>query len=234
MKVRELFERLSYGELSNLSIGMDGSGQITEKGKPKLISYINDGLLNIYTRFKLKEDTLIIEQVQHITSYHLTKRFAESSESDEPYKYIKDLPGEPFRDDVIKIVEVYDSYGRPRILNDVENASSLFVPYPTELQVPYPTQGVALSVGYQARHDPLKKDGDVESQDIELPFILEGPLQSYVAYKVYSHMNGQENLTKAQEYFQTFETSCTDIEGDDTVNKTFSTTHDKLRKRGFV
>lgn len=81
MKVVELFRELSFGKLSNLAISNDGSGDIIENKWPQLIQYTNSALTMLHKRFILRENDLIIEQVAHITNYHLTPKYAESSGS---------------------------------------------------------------------------------------------------------------------------------------------------------
>lgn len=242
MKVEELFRRLSYGELSNLAVGTEGSGAIEEAKYPQIILYANEGLKRLFTRFMLREKDVMIEMVSHITNYHLRKKFAETTGSDTPWPYIKDLPDEPFEEDVVKILGVYDSMGRKLPLNDMEDKTSLFTPQPDILQVPDPKAGQALGIAYQAYHRPLfhgAEGGTVDQetvleQEIEIPQFLEGALQSYVAYKVYSHINGQENQMKSQEFLGTFTEICIEIEDRDLVNSTYHTSHSKLEQRGFV
>lgn len=231
MKVEDLFSRLSYGELSNLSIGNEGRGSIREEDIPKVTAHVNDGLLRIYSRFVLSTKQLLVEQVRHITNYHLIPKFAESSGSDVEWPYIKDLPDEKFEGDLIRILEVKDDRGTLP-LNDTGNPRSLFTPYPQVLQVPEPRAGKPLSIEYQARHITLNND-DLE-QEILIPFVLEGALQSFVAYKIFSHMNGQDNQVKSQEHLNTYDGICTDVEARDLVNATTATSHYKLEERGFV
>lgn len=235
MKVEDLFSKLSYGELSNLNIGNDGRGSIQDEAHPKLIGYIDEGLLSLYGRFVLRENDLMIETRKHITNYHLVAEYAESSGSNVPYPYIKDLPGEPFENDVIKILTVFDMYGNKVPLNDVDHPNSMFTPMPQTLQVPRPVEAAGLSIGYQARHLPLVQDGDdLLSQNIVLPFVLERALQFYVAAKVYSHINGQENAAKSLEHMQSYEQVCLEVQSNDLVSQSFSTSHSKLNDRGFV
>lgn len=235
MKIEDLFRQLSFGELSNLSISDSGSGLIIEAKHPQLIQYLNDGLLALYSRFMLKEKDILIEQVAHIPNYHLKLKYAESTGSKVPYPYIKDLPDEPFEEDVIRILTVTNAWGEKYTLNDVADADSLFTPQPDVLQVPNPVAGEPLAISYQARHRKLVDDGeDVLFQDIEVPFYLENALRLYVAYKVFSHMNGQENILKSQEYMGTYEATCLDVEARDLVNQTYHTSHRKLEQRGFV
>ncbi len=235
MRVSDLIRKLSYGELSNLAMSSEGSGTIKEASIPKIIQYLNDGMLKLHSRFNLSEKNLLILQLAHVTNYHLKKRFAEASESNEENHYIKDLIGDPFEEDVIKVLEVYDGNGFVRPLNDKEDPYSVFTPQPDTIQVPNPVANIALAVTYQARHRPIIDHGnEVLLQEFQIPFFLEPAIQSYIAYKVYSHMNGQENKLISQEHLQTYEMVCIDVESKDLVNNTFSTQDTKLEMRGFV
>ena len=234
MKILELFRRLAYGELSNLAIN-GGNGLLAEASHPQMIQYVNEGLLRLYSRFILEEKVILIEQYEHIISYHLKNKFSESAGADIAYPYIKDMPDEPFRGDVIKILQVSDELGNVYVLNDKDNPSSLFTPQPDILQIPSPVEGVPLSITYQARHYTLDdRIGKILDQEIDLPFFLEGALQSFVAYKTYSHMNGQENIGKGQENLQAYELICIETEMKDLINQSFHTSHNKLEQRGFV
>lgn len=235
MKIADLFRQLSYGELSNLSISGSGSGIILEEKQPQLVHYLNDGLLAIYTKFLLSEKELVIEQIEHVTKYYFQRKHAETSGSENEYLYIKDLPEAPYQDDLIKVLEVYHSNGFRYPLNDVGNPRSLFTPQPNILQIMNPVQGLELSVIYQASH-PKVVDETIPLLDqiIELPIYLENALQLYMAHKVFSHMNGPENIIKGQEYLHAYEAECLEVKDRDLVNQTFHTTHSKLEQRGFV
>lgn len=235
MQLSTLFRKLSRAELSNLHISNEGSGQIKTDAIPKLIGYTNDALTTLFSRFVLSEKSIIVEMVAHITQYHLLPKYAESSESNEQYHYIKDMMRDRFEGDVIKITSVYDSLGQRRVLNDADNRLSLFTPTPLTLQVPLPIEGEALGVNYQANHRMLREEGDnVLGQHIDIPQIFERPLQAYVAYKVYSHMNAEEHKKIAAEHFSNFDAICNEIEEQDQANNTTSASQDKLDMRGFV
>lgn len=244
MKLNELFRRLSFGELSNLSIADGGEGTLVQSKHPRIIQYTNESLLRLYSRFVLKENDLIIEQVGHITNYHLRREFAESIAGNDgnpelmSVAYIKDLPCEPFDNDVIRIMEVFDSFGCLLPLNDPDHPESLFTPQLDTLQVPRPKHGVALGIRYQARHPIIRdkiirENEDLLEQEAEVPFFLEGALQALIASKVYSHMNGQENNVKSQEFLATYEMICQEIEAKDLASQTISASHSKLIQRGF-
>lgn len=234
MNVTELFRQLSYGELSNLSIASEGTGTIVEAKRPQIIAHVNEALLRLYTRFVLKENDLIIRMSDGITNYYFMSRFAATNTDPEPGTtlYIQDTTGDPFQDDLIKVMSVWDADANPYPLNDVDDAGSLFTPQPNLLQVPTPTEGKVLNVLYQARHAILPYD-DMEAC-IEIPAVLEGALRAYVAHLVYKGMNGQENMAIAQSHLDTYNGVCGEITDRDMVNSSVSNTATKFVSRGFV
>lgn len=232
MKLSDLYTRLSVGEFSNLAIGSDGSGEIRPADKAKILVHINAGLLELYSRFLLVTKYLIVEMVENITNYHLISKYAETANC-VSIPYIKDLPGDPFKDDLIRVLEVFDGCKCKLSLNDDNNCHSLFTPAPQMVQVPNPVAGKPLFITYQARHLPLT-DPLKPNQWIELPFILEDALLSYVAYRVFSNMNGQDHMVKAQEQLALYERRVTEVEAKDLVNMSPNVNTLKLHKRGFV
>lgn len=231
MNLGELFTNLSLGELSNLSLGTDGAGSIADVHKPKIIRHINAGLLRIYSRFILLEKILLVEQLEGKTTYPLRKEFAESEyvAGTSPYPYIKDL-GEPFTDDVIKILGVYDTLGRKLSINDDDDAVSIFTPQGKVLQVPAPVPTALLSVNYQAKHPTVVNDPD---QDINLPDVLEDALTEFVAWKVYSNINTQEAQAISQGHEANYEKICMEAVTFDLVNTSLSSSGNKFYKRGW-
>ena len=234
MNVSDLFTRLSFGELSNTAMAISGSGGILEQNQPKIINYANEALVRLYSKFNLREKDVLIEMVEHITNYHLVSRFAETKydPSVEPYAYIKDLPLEPFEDDVIKILSVYDSFGCKLSLNDPECEASVFTPQANVLQVPQPVKGAALSVHYQARHPNLSESR--QDEEIQLPLVLEEALTAYIAYKVYTHMNTQEAIATGQGHFMMYQATVDSVIEADTVNTSVSASNSRFHKRGWI
>lgn len=235
----ELYADLSFEELSNLALSVEGGGTIKEDSRNKIVGYLNDGLLRLYSRFVLKEADVIIQLYSHITNYHLLRKYALSQQEPEAegYFYIRDLIGEPFEEDVIKILEVRSSHGFKYQLNDLNCHTSLFTPQANVLQVPEPISGSQLSIVYQAKHKKLTIDDadDIENgTTIEVPDVLYGALKAWIAYKVFSHMNTQESTAKAQEHLANYESICMDAIEHDLVNSSVASTNTKFEQRGFV
>lgn len=234
MNVAQLFAELSYGELSNLALSGEGSGMITDQAKPRVLVAANECLVRLYTRFILKENDLLLELVDHITNYHFLKKFAESQweTSTQDYLYIKDLAREPFTEDVIKVLAVYDSYGQPLPLNDPDNEYSVYTPQGNVLQVPRPVTGFALAVGYQAKHAPLVLNEALDAE-IVVPDVLWGAFKAYIAYHLYNSMNTQEAKVTAQEHLARYESICSEVVMQDLVSTSLSSTNTRFRKNGW-
>lgn len=234
MNIKQLFADLSFGELSTLSLAQDGNGYLTDAGKERVIRFANDGLLKLYSRFVLKESEVLIEMVEWITNYHLILKFAESQEGNgQDYHYIKDLPEEPFKDDVIRILQVYDGDGRRMRLNDDANPLSLFTPQAKVLQVPNPLAGAPLAITYQALHETLVLN-EAMDQEIELPEVLHSALRNWVAYRCFGQVKTQESMAAAQDHLNQFETTCAEVIANDLVGNTTSQTNNRFQLNGWA
>lgn len=215
MTLDDLYERLAIGELTNLAI-VNG-GVLVEEAKSKVVLYANDALKRLYTRFPLKTDQLFLQPVGWITRYSLSKVNAKTQQNGDHTRtyYIQDTASEPFSDDVIKVLSVYNRHGFEVPLNKPSDPMSVFTLQPTLLQIPHPGDHNILAVMYQAYHPFLTLDET--GSPIQLPEFLMEALTSYIASKVFSHMNGQENVAKSQEFMNTFETICVETEQQDLV-----------------
>ena len=236
MNIKELLDILAETKFSNLAIS--DYGEIQSKKVKQIVIYCNEGLLNLYSRFCLKESSVIIEMQDGVTNYHLLKKYALSSydyispcETVE-VPYIQDLGCEPFQEDVIRILSVYDSYGRQRPMNNSDSLLSVFTPQHNVLQVPNPLIGQSLSIEYQASHPKLCYTN--LDQRIELNPHLHGALLSYIAAMYYKNMNTQENMVKGEEQLSQFESICQHAVNMDLVGTTMSNTNNKFSKGGWI
>jgi hypothetical protein len=234
MNTQELFADLSFGELSSLTLAQEGAGLITDAGKERIIRFTNEGLLKLYTRFVLKQNDVLIETVDWITEYHLLLKFAQSqaATSTQPVLYIKDLYREPFQEDVVRIMSVFNSYGHELPLDDEGDPCSVFKPQGNVLQVPRPVNGAALSVAYQAKH-PLLTLADL-TQEIELPDVLVPALRAWIAYRTFGQVNTQESQAIAQGHEGAYENTCAEVLQQDLVSTSVSTTSNRFHKNGWI
>jgi hypothetical protein len=233
MNVEQMYEALSYGELSNLALSGEGSGLILDEKKPQVLLALNEGLLRLHTKFVLREKEVIIEMVRHITNYHLLARFAHyTTPVVERWTYIRDMPNDRFVEDVLKVTGAYNTYGQALPLNDSEQDLSIFTPQLNMVQIPRPVHGSAVSLLYQARHAELLLD--TPEQDILVPDSLMGALRAYLAYKIYSQLGTQEATVKAVEHMNTYEAICNEVETHGMTLGNPSTTNVRFDKRGWI
>lgn len=238
MTLEELFQKLSYGPLANLAMGGDGSGGIKEEKKPSVVLYANDALLRLHTRFVLAERSLTIQQIDGIGLYELKPENSHSASlGDNPpatIPFIQDTLAKPFQDDIIKIRKVYNSFGGKIPLNDTKACGSYFTPENHILQVPCPSPGELTTVVYQARHPKLRFNPASKEQTITIPSTLEEALIAYISYLHYSSMNGAENVNRATEYLNRYNTICNEVESHGVVNTDDGFINNKLEQRGFA
>lgn len=214
MTLADIFEHLTYGELSQLAIGglipSDDTSQPLPKDHAKIMSHINVALKELYKRFFLASKEVIIQQYDHIETYVLDYKYAETNKaSSEPYKYIIDSVFDPFLDDVLKIEQIFDEDGRGLFLNDRTEPWSLFTPTYRSIQIPYPMQSNNLNIQYRASHPTLKYVPGMSPEDIEImiPDGLLEPLLLYIAHRAFGTLNVDQNA-EGNNYLQKFEASC--------------------------
>ena len=234
MDLNELYKRLSYGELSNLSIGSEGSGTIIVEKQPIILFLANEALRELSKRFVLRENVLLIEQQEGVINYRLDPIYSiqNAEASGVEYPYIVDSPDAPFNDVVLKILQVYDECGRELPLNDRDNYWSLFTPQNNLLQIPNPQVGSSLSINYQTFLKPIL-GVDLE-ETIDIPVVLEKALTSYIAGHVLGNMNTQESNAKSQEHLLRFQAICAEAEEKDLLSISNSDTNKKFEQRGWI
>ena len=231
MDVTELYRRLALGELSNLALAE--GGVIADDKKATVILHANEALNHLHIRFLLKEATIIVEQSTDRTNYPLDSRYAMTNvdPGNTLPRFLNDL-SKPFTDDVIKVMSVYNSAGDKLPMNDPNAFNSVFTPLPAVLQVPHPSEDQPLGVIYQAAHPKLLTSSP--AQVLELPEFFAGALTAYIAYKVFSQMNTQENTAKASEHLRTYESICLEATVQDLVTTHVSAASTRFVNNGWV
>ena len=68
MQLQEFLARLSYGPLSNLALGGDGSGVIPLVQVPRVTGMVEQALLALHGRFVLRSKELLIRATRNRTS----------------------------------------------------------------------------------------------------------------------------------------------------------------------
>jgi hypothetical protein len=248
MKLKEIFDQLTHGELSQLGIGGAANGGIAPENYGKVISHVNLGLTALYKRFNLKEGRVTIELQTGRTTYPVNANYAVSNRrSREQVRYIKDSLDEPFRDDIHKIERVYTSVGYEMGLNDESDPYSVFTPSATILRVPplvvagsvdLPDElkTETLEVVYRANH-PIIVQGiglfEPDRVELELPYSHLEPLLFYVASRVHTPTGMTNEANLGNTYFAKYEASCQQLENTN-LRVDQSSQNTRLARNGWV
>lgn len=230
--VSEVYKALALTTLKSAGFITDDRVGIEPWGKPEVLALINEALIRLHSRFQLKTNNCIIEMKEGRTEYPLQKIF--SYENFDPlktrYPFIMDNPDNPFQEDVIKILEVYDNKGNRRTLNDTgSNSEGLFTPRPDTLQVVWPRKFEALNVQYQAKH----KEVSQEEEYVDLPETLYSALENWVGYRYHTGLNTEGSTAKAAEYLQLYESICGEVNEHALVGHSDSFSNFKFEARGW-
>lgn len=200
MNTLAVLSDLSFTHLSSLAMSNDGSGTIRQQDMGKILSYLNDGLTQIFGEFAVKEKVMQIQLFEHITNYHLVSRFARSQQPQPnvDFPYILDHNRAPFKGDVNKVTAVWDNMGRNRVINDENNLRSVFIMAPDLLTVPYPEKDIILFVHYEAK--PQRITMDNLDEEIDLPTSLFPALKAYIAAQVFMGIGSNDSVRISQGY----------------------------------
>lgn len=232
MHLSQLLKELSYSEFSNLAVGEKGSGEIAEHRIPSVVTAINGALLRIYSKFLQHHKTAVIKKLEGKLEYVISSAYSESEGATDPY--VMDA-GNPFKDDILKIVGV--SYQDPAT-NEFLDVDRRFRAKPITVNVPrtvyLPAEvpvGELLWVKYRASHPVVDFEEDTF---IEAPPSAFEAIKAYVAYKEYSAMNTETGVTKGQEYLAAFNALCNELVDRDTIGVTEDNQDNRFQNRGFV
>lgn len=215
MTLGEIFKQLTYGELSQLSMGGSEGGRVRPEDYERVTAHVNMALKALYRRFFLSAKEAIIDLYPQIQTYTLDRRFAvTNAESHEPILYVIDSIYEPFENDVLKIEQVFNEGGELLFLNDRTQPWSVFTPAFNKIQIPYPCKFNSMLVQYRASHPEIKypfDDVSVDDIHVDVPDGLIEPLLFYVGHRAYGAMNTDDNQ-EGNNYLQKYENACQEIE----------------------
>ncbi len=235
MLLSEFFEQLTYGELSNLSIGGKTIGNIEPEDYPAVIAHTNMALTALHKVFPLVCKEVIIQMDPTINVYHLHKDYAVNAgaDSDKPIKYILDTAADPFQNTLLQIDRVVDENGKKLFLRENTEPTSLFTPSFNKLQVPNPTNSV-LGVTYRATHPKLPtKNITPEEVELEIPESLLEPLLYYVASRAFMGTPPMDGVDRSSQYFGRYQASINRIKDNGLVMDD-TTENQRIGDNGWV
>jgi len=218
MLLSEIFDQLTHGELSQLSIGGAANGSIEQKDYPIVISHINMALTELYKRFPIKIREIQIQEYASIGIYYLDSKYSTITGT-AATKYLIDSAAFPFQDDVLKITTIYDELGVELPFNNINETTSINTRDYNSFEVSNPDATKALTVEYRANHviiDPAELDAT--TVDVILPRSLLEALLNYVAFRAFAANPPIDGVDRSGSFLQKFEASIARISLLDLVN----------------
>lgn len=227
MKLKDIFDQLSYNEISLLSVGGEDQGVISEKNYPQLVAHVNLGLTALFKRFNLKEGEVSLYLFPTIEHYLLDSRFLiGNTRSREPVRYLKDSLVQPFKDDLLKVERVFVDSGYWLPLNDKADALSVHTPRTKLLTVPkdiitksndLPSQYKTsqLKLVYRANHPQIKIPlgyFDPARVEVELPDSYMEALLYFIAARINTPKGLTEEGNIGNNWYAKYETECQRLE----------------------
>lgn len=215
MKLSEIFQALTYGELRQLNIGGAEASGITKENQNEILTHVNLGLTELHKRFLLREGRVTLQLLPGVRTYTVSKKHAQSNlESWGVEKYILDSMDQPFEDDLLKIERVYDANGQELGLNASEgyghplNVRTVSM---NTLVLPELLEGDTVDVVYRANHPQLiREDNSFDPTEIEvdLPYSHLEALLFYVASRVMNPIGAGGGFHEGNNYAAKFEAAC--------------------------
>lgn len=234
MKLSQVFESLTYGELRQQGLGGFEAGGIEPEDYAEVVSHINLGLQALHTRFCLREKSIRIILQAGKKTYTLT---SENSLSTNPSGFIQDTVIEPFVGDILKIESISSSTGRVPV-NDLQDCSSIFLNAFDELTFPNSVGGEEYTITYRASPDFIVVPPEPEdlnlSREVPINQALLEPLLIYVAYRVQKGLGSQIGTGLAVSLLSNFEVMCDRIDEDNLLNNSYNTTNIKPELNHWV
>lgn len=232
MLLSEYMTSLVDGELNGINLGHNNLTGASSYNSPELTAYINAGLLDLHTRFSIKQKQIDVREFEDIRDYFLDPKFAVSNPAPVSHPYILDNAGDPFNERPLRIDTVYDSEGCAAKLNEQGSSDRVRITSTNSIHVTKPKNGEILTIHYRAAPNKAKV-GCSQTEELDLPMSYMNALTTYVVQKVYSTKTDESSVIKSNQMLGQYQEICRVIEhyGLNTIEKLVNR---KLEKNGWV
>jgi hypothetical protein len=235
LTLQELFDDLAVGVLSNLALVDNTTKALKTSSYPAVVSYINLALTALHKRFLIRTGELVVKQDYRLTTYPLRSEFAESNVSSlAPVKYIKDSELYPFKNDIIKIEQVFSELGEEYPINDSKQKYPIYTPeYDVLSMLPTSNDAQTVFVIYRAKHPKILITNPFVPANInvKLPDTFLDALYSRIAAYAYKRVVAEDSeVSSGRSYMFQYELECKRLEDENVVsndNETSTTFGDK-------
>lgn len=209
MLLSELFEELSYGELSDLTMS-SVKGTIKEEEQPKIVIKLNDVLTNLYSKYVIKLEYAILNTTIKTTSYSL-----------DPKNSVRIVYVEPEvekEEDIYKNKDEFNVQGNTLIFKKAPVANSFAVRYqwkPSRLKI-NPTE-------------PRFLDQRIPLDPVLLPLV-----RTQVAAGIFQNMNGEAHKNTGVNLQNQAQFLISDLEISGILNNSVDFENNRFRINNFT
>lgn len=189
MSLMELFRQLSYGELHDLDLGLDGIGNIQMDRRNQVVHMANEGLRKMHQRFELICSTqdLVVPA------------------GSEPLVV-------PFNVMATQVISLLTKNGESLTYRTHPVPGEIFT-HNRKLSFPTNSCEYEVQITWQRRHPTLRPiivDADLQ-QPIYLSVEMWAILRAYIAGEIYGNMNTADASSSAVKYRSRFESLCAEM-----------------------
>lgn len=234
MKLSDILKLVLYKNVLNTCYVNKDTKQFNVDKLPAIITFLNEGLLKLYSKFTLKTDSIFLEPQESRTKYPITKEhiIPDWGQSDYDHYLWKGYK-EDFPNNLIKILDVYSEQGVKMPVNDTESYWSMYTPMYNVLEIPKRITDIQISIIYQASPDKIVYSTD-NDPEIEIPDLLVEPLVAYTNYLIFASIGSQGAMQQAQLFMRQYQTAIDELVESDAINPVYSTQSNKFYKRGWI
>jgi hypothetical protein len=252
MKLLDIYEQLTYGELSQQQLGVgsldDGVDDTPKTSYKRLYPLVKLGLTELHKRFKLREAEFNVNLTEGKVIYLLALDYAKSYTKSKVAiddRYIDDS-ATAFADDLMQVERIYGVYRSAPYeipLNNLDNPAAIRTTSYNTLVIPddvttapWLKETSVLRLVYRADHPAITNPAVHITPDripIYLPVAYLQALVYYVASRVMTAKGNVAEFHDGNNYAMKFEAEVAELRQQDFTVSNVSE-YDKLSARGFV
>jgi len=219
MVLQDLFDDLVYGEFSDIALGTGALGTLPEASYPRIASFINMGLRDLYKKFILRKKEIKLYYQTGIYTYYLRSDYVGPVNSLGPNVYLVEDDNNVFDNSIVKVIAAYDSDEDKLPLNAPKDDTSLFTPAYDIIKLPVTDPPSMVTLVYQSYYPKIliTTGFDPEEYELHFPSFIENALLAFVASR---HFKGKKikradgSTTNHNTFLSMYGRACKELEQD--------------------
>jgi len=222
---------LENGELKNTGLINQKTKQLAYGSLKSVIEHINLGLTNLFSRFNLKQNELVLHALPEVRYYYLRDNRIALASNMNRETYIERTDAVKDGINLVQVMEIFNELGSRISINDRNEIPYIQTSTYDCLNISSLNSAEKFYVIYKAKPKTIVLDSSFSLDDykIDMPDAFIEPLLMFVASKIFRPMganNSTANADKSYACYQQYEAQCLQLlqlglasQCNDTVNK---------------